>query len=186
MHYEVEQKFRVADRPMLEAKLNRLGIQWGETVGQVDSYFAHPSRDFAQTDEALRIRRVGSANFVTYKGPKIDATTKTRRELELPLLEGEAMAGQFRELLVALGFHPVTDVVKQRRYGHVQWEGQDAEIVVDDVAEVGLFVEIELTADAEHLDTARKCLASLAAAIELASPERRSYLELLLEGRVGR
>ena len=44
-----------------------------------------PCRDFAQTDEALRIRTVGDTSFVTYKGPKLDATTKTRRELELPL-----------------------------------------------------------------------------------------------------
>lgn len=184
MHYEVEQKFAVGDQTGLEAKLNALGIQWGDSVRQVDSYFAHPSRDFAKTDEALRIRRVGSANFVTYKGPKIDAATKTRRELELPLADGDPMAAQFRELLVALGFRPVADVVKQRRYGHVTWEGQDAEIALDDVAEVGRFVEIELSATAEGLDAARKCLSSLAAALDLANSERRSYLELLLERKV--
>ena len=66
-----------------------LGATIEPPVVQVDQYFAHPARDFAQTDEALRLRRVGKQNFITYKGSKIDATTKTRREIELPLAPGE-------------------------------------------------------------------------------------------------
>ena len=81
MHIEVEQKFRAAHSPELLARLQRLGATIEEPIEQIDQYFAHPVRDFAQTDEALRIRRVGDLNFVTYKGPKLDSTTKTRREL---------------------------------------------------------------------------------------------------------
>ena len=54
----------------------------GEPAEQVDTYFSHPARDFAATDEALRIRSIDQENFVTYKGPKLDATTKTRREID--------------------------------------------------------------------------------------------------------
>ena len=86
MKLEVEQKFAVPDLGQLQTRLLELGAKAGEPQLQVDQYFAHPARDFAQTDEALRIRRIGQSNFVTYKGPKIDATTKTRRELELPLV----------------------------------------------------------------------------------------------------
>ena len=99
----------------------------GPAIGQSDRYFAHPSRDFARTDEALRIRTVGASSFVTYKGPKIDVTTKTRRELELPLDPGDADGSQFAELLTALGFTPVAVVRKQRCPFHIDHAGRRVE-----------------------------------------------------------
>ena len=119
MHFEVEQKHRVDDVAALDARLAERGVTLGPPVEQSDQYFAHPCRDFARTDEALRIRTVGEASFVTYKGPKLDATTKTRRELELPLDPSDADGSQFAELLTALGFTPVATVRKQRRPFHI-------------------------------------------------------------------
>lgn len=81
--YEVELKFRVDDPADLERRLVGLAARFREPVEQVDRYFAHPSRDFARTDEALRLRRVGDDVAVTWKGPRVDAATKTRQELEL-------------------------------------------------------------------------------------------------------
>src|SRR3954468_9713035 len=99
MHWEVEQKFRVDDPQAIRDRLIDLGVQFQESESQVDHYFRHPSRDFATTDEALRLRQIGEQNFITYKGPKIDAATKTRRELELPLSGGATAFTQFAELL---------------------------------------------------------------------------------------
>ena len=65
MAIEVEQKFRIADVPAMERQLRALGATLGATELQVDCYFAHPQRDFAQTDEALRLRRRILAPFVT-------------------------------------------------------------------------------------------------------------------------
>jgi len=81
MQYEVEQKFPVSDMPALQERLIALGATIGETQVEVDLYFGHPARDFSKTDEALRIRRIGAKNCITYKGPKIDITTKTRCEI---------------------------------------------------------------------------------------------------------
>ena len=53
-----------------------------------DHYFNAPDRDFAQTDEAFRLRRIGTGELLTYKGPKRDADTKTRTEVELRLADG--------------------------------------------------------------------------------------------------
>ena len=55
MRYEVEQKHRVEDVAALKAKLAEREVTLGPAVEQSDEYFAHPSRDFARTDEALRI-----------------------------------------------------------------------------------------------------------------------------------
>jgi adenylate cyclase class 2 len=113
--FEVELKFAVIDGQVLRARLAELGASFGAIVEQVDTYYAHPARDFARTDEALRIRRAGPDNWITYKGPKLDQVTKTRRELELPLPPGDAGAACFGELLEAVGFRPVAQVRKRRQ-----------------------------------------------------------------------
>src|SRR3990172_1174758 len=112
MNLEVEQKHRVVDATSFLRRLAELGARLGPPIVQVDQYLNHPCRDFAQTDEALRIRTVGDATFVTYKGPKLDATSKTRHELELPIA---GRPGEFSDLLTALGFKPVATVEKTRR-----------------------------------------------------------------------
>jgi adenylate cyclase class 2 len=185
MNYEVEQKFPVADLAALEAKLAALGATIAEPRCEVDLYFAHPARDFASTDEALRIRRVGGSASITYKGPKIDATTKTRREIELPLSPQEATAAGWEDLLQALGFTPVAEVRKRRRRAIVPWQGRAITATLDDVDQVGTYVELELAADDQDLEPAKDCIASLAAALGLSGGERRSYLELLLARRRG-
>ena len=155
--FEVEQKYvvEVGELAEIERRLNEMQPERRPEVTQVDTYFAHPQRDFGQTDEALRLRQVGEANFVTYKGPKIDATTKTRREIELPLSPGAMGARQFHELLVSLSFQPVRQVRKTRRPILVEWEGERIEVALDDVAGLGPFVELEMSADEGELDSAR-------------------------------
>ena len=180
MHYEVEQKFVLADPAGMAAKLLALGARATGQCEQVDCYFSHPARDFSKTDEALRIRRVGGQSLVTYKGPKIDRETKTRQEIELAMPAGATTAEDFAGLLAALGFAPVAEVRKHRRTFHLTWDGQSVEAALDEVAGLGHFVELEISASEETVDKARGALASLAARLELATSERRSYLELLL------
>lgn len=180
MQYEVECKYRVNDLAALEAKLHERGATIEPAKQQADIYYNHPARDFAVTDEALRIRRIGEQNFVTYKGPKIDQATKTRREIELPLEPGDAGAARFAELIEALGFRRVAEVRKGRRKAMVEFQGHEVEVALDEVERVGSFAELELSADDGGLDRARACLAALAAELGLSQGERRSYLELLL------
>lgn len=179
--YEVEQKYRLTDSAPVQDKLVQLGARWRDEIEQVDRYYAHPCRNFAATDEALRIRQVGEANFVTYKGPKIDQTTKTRREIELPLGAGGAYATEFDQLLTSLGFTFVAAVQKRRRPAVVDWEGGTIDVVIDRVAGVGDYVELEVMATSGELEVARQRLATLGTQLGLAQVERRSYLELLLE-----
>ena len=181
MKYEVEQKFRVDEHESIAQRLAQWGAAFGEVDEQVDRYFAHPQRDFAATDEALRIRRVGSDCCITYKGPKIDATTKTRREIELPLPAGRDTVEQFTELLEALGFRRVAEVGKRRRKATIARQGAGVEVALDDVAGLGKFVELELPAQPGELESAKRHVAQLAQELGLSRSERRSYLELLLE-----
>jgi adenylate cyclase class 2 len=181
MQYEVEQKHRVEDVKALVDRLAERGVSLQAPITQTDQYFAHPARDFAKTDEALRIRTAGNSSFVTYKGPKLDATTKTRRELELPLHREDAEGSKFGKLLAALGFRPVATVRKQRRRFHIDNMGLSVEGALDDVEHVGMFVELELAASDENLEFAKQIIRELAEELCLGPSERRSYLELLLE-----
>jgi adenylate cyclase, class 2 len=182
--WEVEQKFVVENLVAVREAFARLGITLGNATSQSDLYLRHPSRDFAATDEALRVRRNGDKNALTYKGPRIDATTKTRLELEVPLEHGEQHAANALEIFSRLGFGVVVDVRKQRAHGSLTWEGVDMEIVLDEVDRLGLFVEIETTVkDQSSIGAAQAAVASLARDLGLARNQRKSYCELLLELR---
>jgi adenylate cyclase class 2 len=181
--FEVEQKHRVEDESRLVERLAERGVELRAAVEQVDRYFAHPCRDFAKTDEALRIRTVGDKSFVTFKGPKLDTTTKTRREIELPLDASDAGGTQFTELLESLGFKPVATVRKRRRKFDVESNGRHVEGALDDVDGVGEFVELELLADDAGMEEAKRTVSKLADELKLGPTERRSYLEMLLADR---
>jgi adenylate cyclase class 2 len=183
MRYEVEQKFPVADLAALEARLAALGATVAEPQSQIDHYYAHPARDFAATDEALRTRRTDQSNYITYKGPKVDKTTKTRHEIELPLSPREADIAAMEGLLEALGFTPVGEVCKSRRTAIVPWQGRRIEVALDDVIDLGTFIELELVGEEQDIESAKASIASLARELGLSDSQRKSYLELLLEGR---
>jgi adenylate cyclase, class 2 len=180
MKYEVEQKHAVEDAAALLAQLAQRGITLEPPIIQSDQYFAHPSRNFAKTDEALRIRTSGDRSLLTYKGPKIDAATKTRHELELPLHLDDADGTRFAEFLTALGFKPVATVRKKRRKFYVERDGRSVEGSLDDVDGIGTFVELELMANDESLEECKRVVQELAGELQLGPSERRSYLELQL------
>jgi len=179
--YEVELKFPIPDAADLTLQLIGRGAVQGRVVHQCDLYFRHPSRDFQQTHEALRIRRSGDDVFITYKGPIVDKQTKTRHEIEIAVGRTPDDFDRMRELLVMLGFQPVRPVEKTRAVFHLAWEGRDLELAVDSVDNLGTFLEIEALAEENERDSARDSILRLAERLNLKNPERRSYLQLVLE-----
>lgn len=174
---EVELKFRVADEAALSERLGLLGARSAGLESQRDAYFNHPARDFAETDEALRIRTIGMASTVTYKGPVLGTKAKSREELEC----GVADVATFSQVLVRLGFRPTLLVEKERRHLELEWDGRAATICLDRVTGLGLFCELELLATKEDREAAERSIWSLATRLGLNEVERQSYLEMLLE-----
>lgn len=181
MNFEVEQKHRIENPEALVERLTVRGVRFETPVMQSDQYFAHPARDFAQTDEALRIRTSNGASYVTYKGPKLDTATKTRRELELRIDPNDIAGERFAELLRSLGFTPVANLCKERREFQLLSNEQRVQGALDDVVGVGCFIELELIAEEAELEEAQRIICELAAELQLGPPERRSYLEMVLE-----
>ncbi len=180
---EVEVKYRVSDFAPIEEHLKDWGATMVEERDDFDSYFNAPHRDFAQSDEALRIRRIGSNNAITYKGPRTDKLTKTRTEIEVPFAPGEEAASDFARLLTLLGFRSTASVKKHRRVFEFTRDRFTVQACLDQVEEVGTYAELEIMAEDSQLEKARDVVLKCAAELGLATMERRSYLELLLEAR---
>ena len=176
---EVEIKYPVADAADFRARATAAAGRPPQTEKQTDRYFQAPDRNFALTDEALRVRVSAGGARLTYKGPKLDAATKTRRELEVPF--PTSGADDLVELLGALGYRLTLAVRKTRESWRLTRGGRACEVCLDHVAGLPPHAEIETLAPATELDSARGVLTALATELGLDGPtERRSYLELLL------
>ncbi|MFB6168936.1 MAG: class IV adenylate cyclase [Haloferacaceae archaeon] len=176
--YEVELKLR-ADHEAVRERLAAEGATARGAVRQRDTYYDAPHRDFDVTDEALRIRRVERDETVesrlTYKGPLVDDDSKTRREHETVVEDGETAAAVFE----ALGFSPAAEVRKRRE----RFVLDGYLVTLDAVEGVGEFVEVEGEAAEDEIDRVRDEAAAVVERLGL-DPEaniRTSYLELLLE-----
>jgi adenylate cyclase class 2 len=177
---EVEAKFPIPSVSDTERSLRDLGAELTDVCQEIDTYFAHPCRDFAQTDEALRIRQAGERVTVTYKGPKLDPQTKTRQEIELRLEFGTS-AASVQLFFEQLGFRVVRPVVKERKRYCLFWQGFPMLALVDKVEELGEFLELETKVPAQQFEQAKRAVLGLATRLGLGESQRRSYLELLLE-----
>ena len=181
MMLEVERKFCLADVSGFRERAEALGLAFGEPESQVDTYYRHPARDFGATDEALRIRRGSKGCSLTYKGPKTDASSKTRTELDIVLDPIDPQGEHFDQLLDTLGFRELFDVKKTRQTAKLEHEDRSFSVCLDQTDGLGWFVELETLAAPADQDAALAALDSLASQLELADDERRSYLELLLQ-----
>ena len=176
--YEVELKIETEHGPVRE-RLSELGAEPLERVRQVDTYYDAPHRSFAETDEALRVREErgeeGRRVGVTYKGPLVEAESKTREEHETAVGDGEEM----RAVLEGLGFTPAETVEKERE----RFEYRGYTVTLDDVDGLGEFVEVETEAAA--VEEAREGAIAVLRELDLDPDEqvRTSYLGLLLDDR---
>jgi adenylate cyclase, class 2 len=187
MGFEVEIKFRAADHEGLERRLRAIGAEAGDVLEQEDVYLSHPSRDFAVSGEAFRVRSEGESNRLTYKGPKHAGPTKTREEVEIGFEHGAEAHRKMLRVLEALGFRRVASVRKTRRPFRLVREGRLMEVVLDRIAGLGMFAEVEALAGSGDLADAQAAVQALARELGLDRVEPRSYLRMFLEneGRFG-
>lgn len=179
--YEVEHK-APADLDPVRSRLEAMNARYQRTIEQRDRYFQHPTRDFAETDEALRIRRIETVDgdgtpktVLTYKGPRLDADSKTRREYETAIADEHTMEA----ILEGVGFTPVATVRKRRE----RWRTEEFLVCLDAVAELGSYVEIETTSESADVEAAASRARSLLAdlGVDAANTTTASYLGMLLE-----
>ncbi|HEY4494199.1 MAG TPA: class IV adenylate cyclase [Candidatus Paceibacterota bacterium] len=139
--YEVEVKAAVRDRDAVVRKLESLGCKFSEELHQVDRIFIPEGAPFPPPVEmkvgVLRVRKQNSKTndkySFTLKIPQTSRQDSLEREMEIK--DGEMMI----EILKLLKYQEVPTVDKKR----VKTKYQDMEIVLDDVKNLGEFIEAE-------------------------------------------
>ncbi|MFC4450477.1 class IV adenylate cyclase [Halorussus aquaticus] len=178
--YEVEVKVRT-DHASVRERLVERGAEPVNEVTQEDTYYDAPHREFAETDEALRVRRetpVDAESFaeLTYKGPLVETESKTRREVQTGVEDGGATA----DILSALGFDPAATVRKERE----RFALDGFTVTLDSVTGLGEFVEVETEVSGEDsVESAREDAFEILRDLGLDPDDqiRTSYLGLLLD-----
>jgi len=170
---EVEIKARVDDLADIRERLLLLHASPSARVHEHDIYYNATDRDFATTDEALRLRYTGEGCLLTYKGPKIkEFRLKAREELNTVVGSGNVMG----TILERLGYVPVAEVDKWREY----YEYRGALVSLDEVKGLGTFVEIEAPQGGTQ-ENPQEFVMEIAKEIGVeGEPLLSSYLELLL------
>jgi adenylate cyclase class 2 len=180
---EIELKFRAAAFAPVERQLAAWGATPAAPITEEDQYFNAPDRDFATTDEVLRLRRIDGSNRITYKGSKRPAGpggAKSRPEIEIPYADGAEAAAQFRQLLLHLGYRPSAVVRKRRQIFHLRRAEFALEVCLDEVEGLGRFVEVEIVAAEGQAAAAERVLQDVSAALGLTEVEPRAYLQMVL------
>jgi adenylate cyclase, class 2 len=173
---EIELKVRIPSLDPVREQLTAGNARFCGRVHEHDIYYNAPHRDFAVTDEAVRVRYTDDHAVVTYKGPKIKKFgLKAREELNFAVESGEV----FETMLVRLGFTRTTEVNKWRE----TYKMGTASISLDIVDDLGTFAEIEVITENET-DNPTALIEKLAKEIGAdGEPILESYLEMILDKR---
>ncbi|AWR94477.1 class IV adenylate cyclase [Acidianus brierleyi] len=169
---EVKLKLKGISIEELKNKLLNDQMKYVGVEKQTDIYLNSKFRNFKETDEALRIRKVNDTAEITYKGPKISSKSKSREEITVVINDENAML----KILQKLDFYPVYSVSKERH----TFIDNNFNICLDKVEGLGDFIEIEgINSDENRLlqyinDFIKKYNINV-------EVERKSYLELLVE-----
>ncbi|MFH1316839.1 MAG: class IV adenylate cyclase [Candidatus Woesearchaeota archaeon] len=133
---EIEVKAKINDFDNLIMKLKELGCNLGEELIQCDIIFKSNKTDFSNIKRGENILRIRDENG------KFKLTLKRSQENSLDCIENEVVIdddNQMREILLNLGYKEVLRINKLRR----KFKFKDYEICLDDVEELGKFIEVE-------------------------------------------
>jgi adenylate cyclase class 2 len=177
---EVEIKIIVKNITRLEEQLLQNGFTKGKSLKESDYYLDDESGSIRNNDQALRIRCSQDlnsdviTNTITYKGPKLDTISMTRKELEIHTDSLETGI----EIFSSLGYQKIYPVIKRREYFHKE----NISVCIDQVEQLGSFFELEIIVENESEKNA--ALDQLISLLEELGYQKediitRSYLSML-------
>ncbi len=155
---EIELKFPLLNPKAVEKRLNSVAVLIQKDIVQKDTYFNPPKRDFLAQDpvsEWLRVRKSPDGSSLTYKKwhNKDGNECVSCDEHQTRLSDADA----FEKILKCLGFRELIVVDKKR----TAWQYKGAEIALDYVNGLGIFIELEAKGDHLTVDSAKVHLLSL-------------------------
>jgi len=190
---EVEIKVKISNPEQMRKQFKEYNGIYKLSLIHEDTYFNMPIglRNFKKTDEALRLRKSIEFNkykkdknqkiayCLTYKGKKIDNTTKTREELEVKIDNLDKM----RELLKNLGFKEIFTIKKERELYEFVFNNFHIDALIDYIPILNQhFIEVEVLSETQNnLESTKNKLFEFLGHFGISQQEsiRESYLELI-------
>jgi predicted adenylyl cyclase CyaB len=137
---EMEAKYRVSDVVSLDALLAMHAKQTTSAIFQRDEYYDTPNKALDGQDFVVRLRSDGTdAVDVAIKGPRFRTPSQEYSRIEIEL-EGKSLEGA-RASLTTRGLQRTW--VFEKRRARFQWNSNSAAVYVDEIPELGFFVEVE-------------------------------------------
>lgn len=154
MNIEVEIKVKIDSFEKVKKNLLDAG-KLVKTIKQIDEYYIPCHRDFFANKphpvEWLRIRTNPDKVVFEYDksiNKKSDGEQECAKEYETEI----SQPNEFRKILEFLDFKKIMTVDKQREY----WNCGDFEVCLDNVKDLGFFIEVEAKGDFENTEKAKK------------------------------
>ena len=149
---EIEIKAICENKKAVKTKLKEFGATKGKQKHQIDEYYNHPSRDTRKTKEYIRLRYNPDSEegVFAYHLNISDGVTK---EFEIKIDNVKT----FKEILEKLGF-PLLGVIDKQRE---TYNYNEFKVTLDDVKDIGMFVEIEADGDKTEIPEKKEQCAKL-------------------------
>lgn len=177
---EIEIKLPLSNPDNVRQFLNKHAEVKAQRVFQKDTYFVPAHRNFLDVQypfEWLRIRETSTKNSINYKHfhPENAAVTTHCDEFESKVENPEAI----KKLFASLDIKPIVVVEKSRS----TWILESVEVAVDDVKDLGTYIELEATLPYETPEAARAHLYEVLNKLDakVGQEEMRGYPYLILE-----
>jgi len=142
------------------------------TSNEHDFYLRHESDK--ERSLILRIRRKENGSLLTFKGKALGDDTAWP-DVDIPLTNSDSL----QQLLLGSGYVKVVEIKKRRS----SYRLEDFEINVDEIENLGTFVEIEGRGDEEGREKIEEKIASLLSSLGIQNENiiRKGYVALMLE-----
>lgn len=141
MALEIEAKMHVHDHAPIRQRLELSGARRLHRHLETNTFLDTVDHQLQLQDSGLRVRRAKDLDtglvtaVITHKGPRQPGVMKTRPEAEVNVASyADAVA-----LLEQLGYHVTLSFEKRRE----SWQLDDCEVELDELPQLGRFVEIE-------------------------------------------
>lgn len=157
MNIEVEVKVKIDGFEKIKDRLSARGTLV-KSIRQIDEYYIPCHRDFFNQKphpfEWLRIRT--NPNKVVFEYDKsVNKNAAGEQEYAQEYETEISQPDEFRKILGFLNFQKVVTIDKQREY----WDCGDFEVALDDVRDLGAFVEVEAKGKfADNITAKKECI----------------------------
>lgn len=185
MNVEVEIKVRGDNPEEIKKKVSKIG-KLVKAIRQIDDYYVPVHRDFfankPEPIEHLRIRTNPDKTVFEYTrtiNMRASGDYDYAEEYETEIRNVE----EFKKTLEFLDFKKVVTIEKQREY----WMCGDIEVALDDVKDLGFFVEAEAKGDFKDSAEAKKACMDFLEGLGFQDVEntqiKHGYPQFFLEGK---